>query len=130
MAQHRLGLTLDSEGKALVIEGGQTLCLLVARDPDQARAPAGQGHQREGPVAGVELGRGFPVLAVMGQDHRDGGLRIGPGSGADARDLAQPGVPPIRRGHEAGADSGAVGQGEGRSRVVRREAGREFRDQG
>ena len=51
---------------------------------DQARAPAGQGHQRERAGLGVEFGRGVVVRPRVTKIERQRGLRIGPAVGRDA----------------------------------------------
>ena len=129
-SQMRLRLPLDGERQCRVIELRQPFRLALARHPDEARAAAGQGHQGERTVAGMELGRGFPVLPVMGQDGRDRGLRVGPGPGFDPGDLAQLGIAPVAGDHEARFERRAVGKGQGRARPVGLEAGREGRHEG
>ena len=63
---------------------------VAAGHPDEARAAVRHRHERERPGAGVELGRGVAVVALIGErcvvECR---LRIAPGAGHDAGGLAQ-----------------------------------------
>ena len=51
---------------------------------NQARTPAGQGHQREGPAFGVEFGRCVVMRPRVGEIERQRGLRISAPRGFDA----------------------------------------------
>jgi hypothetical protein len=73
-------------------------------------------------MAGVEFGRGLPVVPVMSQDRRHRSLRIGPGPGVDASSLTQSGVSPVRRDHETRLDRWTIGKGDGGQAVARLEA--------
>ena len=56
-AEHRLHPVLDLAATASASSSAPSARRLRTHDPDQAGALAGQGHLREGPGLGVELGR-------------------------------------------------------------------------
>ena len=78
-AEEALGPVLDGGGESRVRQAGEAPGRALARDPDQAGAvAAGQRHQGEGPLAGVELRRDVPVRRCVGQQRGEGGLGVGP----------------------------------------------------
>ena len=67
LAEDRMGAALDLGGKRARIERAEVLGLGRIDHADQARAQAGQGHQRERPGLGVELGRRCRCAAGYGR---------------------------------------------------------------
>jgi hypothetical protein len=104
LAEDRLRLTLDRNAKLDLVERHQALGMMAVGHPDEARAPARHRHERERPGAGVELGRGVAVVALVREMGRERRLRIAPGAGRDAGGLAQARVAPVRRDDEARRD--------------------------
>ena len=104
LAEDRLRLALDRRRELLVVELHQALGMVAVGHPDEARAPARHRHERERPGAGVELGRGVAVVALVREMGRERRLRVAPGAGRDAGGLAQARVAPVRRDDEARRD--------------------------
>jgi malonate transporter and related proteins len=70
-AQDRGRARLDRGGEVSVGEDGAAPCLRRRADPDEARPPAGQRDQREGPGGRMELGRGVVVGPCVAEiDHQ------------------------------------------------------------
>ena len=103
--EDRLRLPLDRPRQRASSRPESASASLRRGHPDEARPAAGQGDEGEGALTGVELGRGLPVLAVMGQDRRQRGLRVGPGPRRDAGGLPQGRAAAVGRDDEARRDS-------------------------
>ena len=90
-----MGAALDLAGKFCVVHRDKFGGVGRVEHADQARTPAGQGHERERPAFGVEFGRCVVVWPRVRQIERQRGLRIGPPLGADAGRGAAQRVPAV-----------------------------------
>ena len=113
--EDRMRLPLGGRGQRVVVERVKPLRLLRRRDPDDAAAVAGQGHEHAGALRRMEFGRDLMVRTRMGDVEGQRRLLQRPPAHTDAGRLAAQRMPPVGPDHQLRrqAASGARGDCDG-----------------
>ena len=119
LAEDRMRAPLDLGRQRVGVERAEPLGLGRIGHADEARAQAGQGHQRERAGLGVELGRDAVVRPRVAEIERERGLRVVAPLGLDAGRRAAERFAPVGADHEARRDRRAVVEPERHAGVVR-----------